>query len=401
MRSVEMTEQSATMMKEITKCFLAVLWMGLPQALTEPTIIDAWITQFHNILELPLPEELLSLTEDEAIIQQRKKSKFWQLKKISLEILYRLFQKYGNPKFWKKGEYVLFSRLINSQYILAIVERAVSLLKASVDIYIDPTTLMYAIKTITQSIKNESTFPLIKPLLLEILEEYIFPKLFISQADAMHWDESPEEFTRQQFDITDIFTLPRTASLDFINIACGQQMIECTNTMHPILHPFMDWIAATFKTAANSPNPDPRIFDALMTTIISIGEYIWKYDNLLKMTENIIFIYVIPQFQHSIGFLRMRACQLYSEFANYEFENTELMLGGVQELYTLLQDPDLPVRIVAATSIHRFLDHKQVQEGLKPLVSELLTTYLKLMSQLEIEELVEGLQVLYIYIYII
>ena len=46
-----------------------------------------------------LPENLSSFTEDPEEIDERDKSSLWKLKGIASQMTYRIFSKYGNPKF--------------------------------------------------------------------------------------------------------------------------------------------------------------------------------------------------------------------------------------------------------------------------------------------------------------
>jgi len=64
----------------------------------------------------------------------------------------------------------------------------------------------------------------------------------------------------------------------------------------------------------------------------------------------------------------------------------------LQTYHALHSDPELPVRLTAATAMKHLLSIDSSQETLKPHLGNILTSYLKLMSEIESEELVNALE---------
>lgn len=90
----------------------------------------------------------------------------------------------------------------------------------------------------------------------------------------------------------------------------------------------------------------------------------------------------------------MRALWMYGEYCeNLKFKD-DAHLSRVVELSfrCLHSDPDLPVRLTAATSVSRLLQNDTACNLLKPHLRQILETYLKLMSEIESEELVSALE---------
>lgn len=88
----------------------------------------------------------------------------------------------------------------------------------------------------------------------------------------------------------------------------------------------------------------------------------------------------------------MRACWMYGQFGTFKFRNNDHLKQAIQLIYGQLHDPELPVRLTAATSIHKLLHSDEVAELLKPGLKEILTIYLKMMSEIDSEELVAALE---------
>ncbi len=90
----------------------------------------------------------------------------------------------------------------------------------------------------------------------------------------------------------------------------------------------------------------------------------------------------------------MRALWMYGEFVDkMSFKDDahlkEVTLATYQALHS---DPELPVRLTAATSMKHLLNIDSACDLLKPNLGHILTAYLKLMSEIESEELVNALE---------
>ena len=274
----------------------------------------------------------------------------------------------------------------------------VAILKSSSTKHIESETLSYVIKYITQAIKNPRTYSIINPLLPELLTNYVFPLLFITQADALEWDENPDEFTRKMYDISPIFYTPRTAALDMITIACShlppapKGIVKKTPDSHPILTQFIQFLLKILAESDNSAQINVRAIDSAFLALGSLVDEIEKFPSISGELEGILKQFVLKQFKNQIGFVRMRACWVYGQFYELEFKDVEAFKVAIQCVFEALSDSDLPVRVVAAVSLHKFLDNNVIVDMLRPVLAELLTIYLKLMNEIELEELVFGLE---------
>lgn len=110
------------------------------------------------------------------------------------------------------------------------------------------------------------------------------------------------------------------------------------------------------------------------------------------MIEPMLAKHVLPEFTSSEGFLRRRACFMYGEFGHYKFKENGHIKLAIDGLYQCLYDKELPVRLMAATSINKLMNNDQVIGFLKPALKDLLTVYLKMMTEIDSEELVGALE---------
>ena len=90
----------------------------------------------------------------------------------------------------------------------------------------------------------------------------------------------------------------------------------------------------------------------------------------------------------------MRGLWLYSKFVEEMKFKNEAHLEKVVELAfgCLINDTQLPVRLQAALSIAKLLQNDRAAEILKPHLRQVLEAFLKLMTEIESEELVNALE---------
>jgi len=102
--------------------------------------------------------------------------------------------------------------------------------------------------------------------------------------------------------------------------------------------------------------------------------------------------HVYSELKSPIGFLRLRAAWLYGQLGDFNFKNSDHVRNAINDIFQLLWDSELPVRVTAAISMEKFLIHKEAQQVLKPALKSVLEIYLKLMNDIDSEELVQALE---------
>lgn len=88
----------------------------------------------------------------------------------------------------------------------------------------------------------------------------------------------------------------------------------------------------------------------------------------------------------------MRASWVYGEFGTFKFSQQGHMKQAVGGVFKQLFDPRLPVKLQAATSIQKLLHNQEAEQLLKPHLKDILEVYLKMMSEIDSEELVNALE---------
>ena len=76
--------------------------------------------------------------------------------------------------------------------------------------------------------------------------------------------------------------------------------------------------------------------------------------------------YVFPELTSENNFMKARACWVYGEFAHYPLADEDHLRHALNNLYQCLQCDELPVRVNAAVSLIRLLDHPVAVEFIRP-----------------------------------
>jgi importin-7 len=89
--------------------------------------LEPWILFFKTIMDRALPTELDSPNEDMDEIERRDKHICWKTKGVAGQTTYRLFSKYGNPKF-ADDRYEEFSKAFREKFAVPLLESHLSVL---------------------------------------------------------------------------------------------------------------------------------------------------------------------------------------------------------------------------------------------------------------------------------
>jgi hypothetical protein len=143
---------------------------------------------------------------------------------------------------------------------------------------------------------------------------------------------------------------------------------------------------------AQSPKPDWKIKEAFMLAIGSLADHIDAFKDLRKSIEPMLATYIFPELSSDIGLMKSRALWVYGEFGYLEIQSQEHINGTLVKIVNCMEDENLPIKLQAAISLHKFINEKEVKKELKPRLGEILKTYLKIMSEVDSEELVGALE---------
>ncbi len=144
-----------------------------------------------------MPPALESATEDMDEIEKRDKHICWKIKGIAGKCTYRMFSKYGNPKFVDK-DFLAFSKAFKEKYALALFESHLGLVLKRKSNFVGSKALNFGIKFISQSTKMPLTMEKLKPLIVQLLTEVVVnPLMLITHKDITLFKEDSIEYVRK------------------------------------------------------------------------------------------------------------------------------------------------------------------------------------------------------------
>ena len=85
--------------------------------------------------------------------------------------------------------------------------------------------MQQALNYINTAVSHAHSWKLIKPHMLQIIQDIVFPLMSYSEADAELWDTDPYDYIRIKFDIFEDFVSPVTAAQTLLrHIRSGDQL---------------------------------------------------------------------------------------------------------------------------------------------------------------------------------
>lgn len=253
--------------------------------------LDPWILLLKTIMDRPVPETLDSPTEDMDEIEKRDKHISWKLKGIAGQCTYRLFSKYGNPKFSDES-LEEFSASFKAKYALPLLESHLQLVLKRKTHFVGSKALNFGIKYVSQSTKMPATMNSLKPFVEKLLTEVIImPIMLLTHKDVTLFKEDPIEYVRKQYDFTETLFAPKNTAVDLLTYLCQYKTVKTgkKSKQPDYLRGFLQFCAITLQhySAAVSAgqNVDWRIKEAVLFAIGSIMEEIQPYKDLRGTVE--------------------------------------------------------------------------------------------------------------------
>ena len=133
------------------------------------------------------------------------------------------------------------------------------------------------------------------------------------------------------------------------------------------------------------------IKESILFILQNVNSLLIKFSNKTKVTiENLLEKYIITSFQSSCPFLIERACTFIELLRDYYIQNENLVISITKNICNLLEKNDyLPIRIMSGLAAPTLLRYNKVQVLLKGNVKILLSLYIKIMNEIETEEIIE------------
>lgn len=244
-----------------------------------------------------------------------------------------------------------------------------------------------ALRFVASAIKNAKLRKLCTPHIQTILFELTLPLMLISEQEFNLWNENPIEYVRMQVDFSNPWNVKRT-NQDLIKAICNIKKTR-KNKISDYLSAYLQMIVENMQANASE---DFRHKEALMHAFGLLNLHMAAttdyQDNAVGMLANFVF----PELTSENGFMRARASWIYGQFSQFDFKDQDHLRAVLDALYKNLEHSDLPVRVNSAIALIKMLDQEAAVEFIRPGLSVVIKIYLKLIDDIDYDELIESLK---------
>jgi hypothetical protein len=394
--------EAAMMLKQILKIFWSSTQFYLPGGdgsetssigLARPEQLQPWFDVVRSALQKPLPEASTGLEprNQPVDVDARNAWPWWKVKKWSVQIMSRLFSRYGIPSYADDQEAkdfaVFFSQNVAPQFLGPVCETLN--LRPSGSFCTDR-VIHLCLTFVDLAVELASTYKLLKPHLDFLLYQVCFPTMCLTQEDIDCFDNDPVEFVHKQNSPLADFYDPRMSAVTLVTDLVKHRGQDVTQNllgrMTAILHTYSQ--AAPDQKNHVEKDGALLVFGSLSKNLLAKEKYAAELEGLLVSS-------VFPDFGSPVAFLRYRACWMVQQYSTVQWSDDGAHLRTLLEMVlNRLSDPALPVQIEASKALRFLVEADGAEETLLPVLPQLLTEYFRIMNEIGNDEVVSALQAL-------
>jgi hypothetical protein len=392
--------EAAMMLKQILKIFWSSTQFYLPggdgktpsPALANPEALQPWFDIMCAALKKPLPEASTGLEPrgQPTSVEERNAWPWWKVKKWSVQIMSRLFSRYGIPTYAEE-EVQDFARHFSQTTATQLLQPVCETLNLRPTGHFCTDRVVYLCLTyVDLAINLAPTYKMLKPHMEFLLYKVCFPTMCLTQDDVDSFENEPHEFVHRQSSPLADFYDPRMAA---INVVTDLVQHRGQDVTQPLLG-FMTEILHRYRTAPdNEKNHIEK--DGALLSFGSLSKYLLSKKKYADELEGLLVGSVFPDFNSPVGFLRYRACWMVQQFSEIEWSDDGTNLRTlIQMVLQRLSDPALPVQIEASKALRFLIEADGAEETLLPVLPQVLTEYFRIMNEIGNDEVVAALQVI-------
>eukprot|EP00529_Nitzschia_sp_RCC80_P003831 CAMPEP_0113510620 /NCGR_PEP_ID=MMETSP0014_2-20120614/38237_1 /TAXON_ID=2857 /ORGANISM="Nitzschia sp." /LENGTH=1078 /DNA_ID=CAMNT_0000406591 /DNA_START=56 /DNA_END=3292 /DNA_ORIENTATION=+ /assembly_acc=CAM_ASM_000159 len=390
----------AMMLKQILKIFWSSTQFYLPggndkepsPALTNPQSMQPWLDILQRALVKKLPEASTGLEPrgQPTSVEERNAWPWWKVKKWAVQIMSRLFSRYGIPGYAEDDAKLFatyFSQNVATQFLGPVCETLN--LRPSGQFCTDRVVHL-CLTYVDLAVELSSTYKLLKPYLDFLLYQVCFPTMTLTPEDIELFENDPHEFVHRQNSPLADFYDPRMSAITLVTDLVKHRGQDVTQNLLGRMTEILKRYAATPPESQNHIEKDGALL-----TFGSLSKFLLSTDKYAVELEGLLVSSVFPDFNSPVGFLRYRACWMVQQYATVKWSDDGTHLRTLLQL-TLqrLSDPALPVQIEASKALRFLIDTDGADQVLLPFLPQILTEYFRIMNEIGNDEVVSALQVL-------
>jgi hypothetical protein len=404
--------EAAMMLKQILKIFWSSTQFYLPGgsggavtvgataqnpntsfSLTNPEQLQPWFDILTRALQKKLPEASTGLEPRGQPIEvdARNSWPWWKVKKWAVQIMSRLFSRYGIPSYADDDEaksFALhFSQSVAPLFLGPVCE-ALNLRPTGQ--FCTDRVVHLCLTFVDLAVELSSTYKLLKPHLDFLLYQVCFPTMCLTPEDIAVFENDPVEFVHKASSPLADFYDPRMSAITLVTDLVKHRGQDVTQNLLSRMNEILQRYTAAAPDQKNHVEKDGALL-----TFGSLSKFLLAKDKFNGELEMLLATSVFPDFNSPVGFLRFRACWMAQQFSTVKWSDDGSRLRNLlQMVLQRLSDPALPVQIEASKALRFLIEVDGAEETLLPVLPQLLTEYFRIMNEIGNDEVVSALQVL-------
>lgn len=378
------TELTAEILKLILKCYKFVTFYDLPESLQSREVLTKWGELHGSITNMQPPAYVLlaNLSEQEKLMLQVSKCYKWSVANLG-----RIFTRYASKSLFRNFHHDEFHAMFLNEHIPSLIHTYLAIIESWCNgkRWIAQPALFHIIQFLSHAVTQKETWPLLKPYFENLVSHLIFPLLCPSDHVLEIFETDPHEYIHSNFDIYDDMDSPDTAALGLLVTFVDKRK---KTTLEPIIH-----FAYTQLTSLNS---QPETLDVAkkkegaLRLIGGISHYVVvPASPYYSQMEQFLTTLVFPALTSKFDFLKARALEIASKFADLEFKSEESLLmvfnSILNNFHSSLSSAEvsLPVSLECALAIQAYMPMPKFQEVLSQIILPTMSKLLELSNEID------------------
>lgn len=388
-------EVGLVILKKILKIFYRTIQSSLPKLLQETTYFEKWLFILLTVISNIKGNDSEDGNTD---------TNYFKVGTTVMNIIYRIYQKYAT--LMKTDDVVMkdFSLSLDQNYSGKVLDVFFNLLEKTKTQHFPSKIVCFIYKFFSRQVVKGIHMDKFAPNLEVLLNEFIVQTIILNKKDIALRSEDQKEYIYRQFDISLTFYDKRSAACQFIKAVCefSSYDTKTKKTSNPeYFNSIFSYIVSLFekfeKEVQSGTQPNPLIKEAIMLLFETIAPIALEQKKFTSHIENIIKLYILPELNYEnkgkfSGILKERACFVIKCYSKADFKDELFIKSIVQSLCNLLTDQDLSVRIFTSVTLPFLTNKPAALIFLQDHIKSLLEVYLSLMNQIDLEELLVGLE---------
>jgi hypothetical protein len=402
----------------IAKTYLSATRNDIPPTLKGEVATAQWLGLWEACLQRVIPASQGGTDE----LDDLSLRPWWKAKKAALQIAVKAVQRATDALATEKAEAVAMSTEARLFVEAGLAERFLVLCMSMLQAWVTAGAplpkrlLQLCLSYLCSALEPAKTYKVLRPHLKFFVADVVLKVLRFSDEDKDDWQTEPEMYASRCLTPLDDPFDPRAT-------ACALLRDACTVRSKDVLDGVVQHLLMGLQNHASMP---PAEFDAVLYAIGALSEVLapmtfpGEEDDMddgnkkkkkgganarakkyLMQLEIMLARFVVPELTSPEAHLRLRAVWVVGQYAHIPWTNVEAIKQAVEGMLDRVNDPELPVQVMACKSLRAIFDLEPVSHALTcavikevtlPRLVPLVQSYLQVMSRLGADDVVAGLQ---------